>query len=83
MIRRIQYLLCFLAFVLCALGAYEASRDSARRWSAFKEPQLAAYASLEQDEAILNELDKQTRFNSYKPLDPMFFIKPNIFQRVE
>lgn len=83
MLRIIQYFTLLAGFLVLSLGIYEISVDRAQAWTTFKEPQLAAYASLEEDEAILKELDKQTRFNSYKPLDPMFFLKPNIFQRIE
>lgn len=84
MLKIIQYLTVFVAFAMLGLGIYEGFyADRSQAWSTFKEPQLAAYASLEEDEAILKELDKQTRFNSYKPLDPMFFLKPSIFQRIQ
>ncbi|MBU0577443.1 hypothetical protein KJ742_02500 [Patescibacteria group bacterium] len=84
MIKLIRKIAIVFAFFLIFYLGYEAFfHDSAAHWRNFKEPQLAAYTSLEQDEAILMELDRQTRFNSYKPLDPVYFIKPSIFQTIE
>jgi len=84
MIKLIQKITIFLAFVMIVFVCYHAFyKDSAVKWKNFEEPKLAAFTSLEQDEAILKELDRQTRFNSYKPLDPVFFVKPSIFQTIE
>lgn len=84
MIKLIQKITIFLAFVMIVFICYHAFyKDSAVKWKNFEEPKLASYTSLEQDEAILKELDRQTRFNSYKPLDPVFFVKPSIFQTIE
>ena len=72
------------AFVLIVFLAYDAFfHNTAKLWRNYSEPQLAAYTSLEQDEEILRELDLQTRFNTYKPLDPAYFVKPHIFQTIE
>jgi hypothetical protein len=84
MIKLIIRITIILTAVLLVYLGYEASfHNTAQKWKNFREPQLAAYTSLEQDEAILKELDRQTRFNSYKPLDPVYFVKPSIFQTIE
>ena len=81
LIRKITIL--FAVVLLCYLGYETFFHDSARAWKNYDKPQLASYTSLEQDEIILEELERQTRFSSYKPLDPAFFVKPNIFQIIE
>ena len=73
----------FAVFLILYLGYQAFLHDGSKKWKNYSQPQLAAYTSLEQDEAILKELDRQTKFNSYKPLDPAFFVKPNIFQTIE
>lgn len=80
----IRKIVISLAIILIAYLGYEAIfHDSAKQWTNFNKPQLAAFTSLEKDEEILKELDRQSRFNSYKPLDPVFFVKPNIFNTIE
>ena len=81
LIRKIT--IVFAAILICYIFYEGFIRDSGQSWKNFQKPQLAAYTSLEQDEEILKELEKQTRFNSFKPLDPSFFVKPNIFQTIE
>jgi len=44
---------------------------------------MAAYTSLEEDQKILKELQKYSRYSSYKALDPSFFVKPNIFNTIQ
>jgi len=84
MISIIRKITIACAFILILFLAYESFfHDSSKKWTNYTQPQLAAYTSLEQDEAILKELDRQTRFNSYKSLDPAYFVKPNIFQTIE
>lgn len=84
MIDLIRKLTILFAIILIVILGYEAFfRDSAKSWVTYNKPQLAAYTSLEQDELILEELERQTRFGTYKPLDPAFFVKPNIFQMIE
>lgn len=84
MISIIRKIAVVCAIFLLLYLAYEGfMHDSSKKWKDYKKPQLAAYTSLEKDEEILKELDRQTRFNSYKPLDPAYFVKPNIFQTIE
>lgn len=84
MMKSIQKITILLAILFLAFLGYEGwVKNSAKKWKNFKEPQLAAFTSLEQDSEILKELERQTQFNSYKPLDPVFFVKPNIFQVID
>ena len=84
MISTIRKITVVLAIILITYLGYEAFfHDSARKWKNYNQPQLASYTSLEQDGEILEELDRQTRYGSYKPLDPTFFVKPNIFKKIE
>lgn len=85
MIKILQYLTVFTAFVFLGLGIYECFyTDRATTWTTFREPQLAAFTSLEDEEKILEGLDEiYVQYNSYKPLDPAYFLKPNIFQTIE
>ena len=84
MLSIIRKLTIVFSILLILVLGYEAFlKNNARPWQHYSEPQLAAYTSLEQDEEILKELDRQTRFNTYKPLDPAYFVKPNIFQTIE
>ena len=84
MIKLIQKITIFLALFMIVFICYHAFyKDSAVKWKNFEEPKLAAFTSLEQDEAILKELHRQTQFGSYKELDPVFFVKPSIFQTIE
>ena len=84
MINLIKKLTIAFAFILLLyLGYLAFVKDTAKSWINYSQPQLAAYTSLEQDQEILKELDRQTRYNSYKPLDPVYFVKPNIFQTIE
>ncbi len=80
MIHLMQKITITLALLLLAFLGYEAfGKNSAKPWKNFNKPQLAAFTSLEKDEEILQELNRQTRFRTYKPLDPTFFVKPTIF----
>lgn len=70
----------FLSMVMMGWMVYQFSYvNQAKPWMHFKKPQAAAYANLEEDEVILEELEHQTTFNTYKALDPAFFNKPTIF----
>jgi hypothetical protein len=81
LIRKITIVFAFLLMLYLAYLGFV--KDTSRNWINYNEPQLAAYTSLEQDQEILKELDRQTRYNSYKPLDPAYFVKPNIFKTIE
>jgi len=84
MINLIRKITIFLSIVLIAYISYDAFRnDTSVKWNTFSEPQLASFTSLEQDEEILKELKRQSQFSTYKPLDPVYFVKPNIFKSVE
>ncbi len=84
MFSKIRNLSIILAFVLLGVMLYEASfKDSSRAWKNYQEPQMAAYTSLEEDQKILKELERQRSYGSYKALDPAFFVKPNIFNTIE
>ncbi|MFH0837972.1 MAG: hypothetical protein V1880_01760 [Patescibacteria group bacterium] len=84
MINIIRKATIALSVVLIIFLGYQAFfNNTAKAWKNYSQPQLAAYTSLEQDEEILKELDRQTRYNTYKPLDPAYFVKPNIFQTIE
>ncbi len=84
MFSTIRTFTIFLSLVLLGFTFYEAKYvDHAQPWKNYKKPQAAAYASLEQDQAILKELDRQTTFNTYKTLDPAFFVKPTIFDPIQ
>jgi hypothetical protein len=82
MIKLIQKLTIALAVALLAYIGYMNYKNNAIPWKNFSKPQLASFASLEQEEVILNELKKQREFGSYKPLDPVFFVKPDIFNTI-
>lgn len=70
----------FLSMAMMGWMVYQFSYvDQAKPWTHFKKPKAAAYTNLEQDEAVLTELDHQTTFNTYKTLDPAFFNKSTIF----
>ena len=58
-------------------------RNEARAWKNYQEPQMASYTSLEEDEKILKELDRQRRYSTHKTMDPTFFVKPNIFNTIQ
>ena len=84
MLNKIRILTILAAFLMLGLMVYEAGfKDSSRKWKNFDEPQVASYASLDEDEKIIKELERQTRYGSYKDLDPAFFVKPNIFNTIE
>jgi hypothetical protein len=84
MINLIRSLTIGAAILLLAYLGYEAfGHDSARHWLHFKKPEEASFTSLAQDESILQELDNQTRYGTYKPIDPFSLDKPNIFQTIE
>ena len=84
MITLIRKIVIFLSIILIIyLGYVGFVNNTAKQWKHYAEPQLASFTSLEKDEAILNELDSQTHYKTYKPLDPVFFVKPNIFQTIQ
>ena len=84
MIQLIQKISIGFAALLLAFLSYQGFvKDSSKEWKNFQEPQLAAFTSLEQDQEILQELERQTHFSTYKPLDPAFFVKPHIFQTID
>lgn len=74
----------FISLLMLGLIFYEIKyENSAQVWKNYQKPQIAAYTSLDQDQAILKELDRQTNFNTYKLLDPGSFVKPNIFESIQ
>lgn len=74
----------FIGIVFIVLFTYDAFyKNTSIEWKNFSEPQLASFTSLEEDQKILTELRRQTIFGSYKPLDPRYFVKANIFKTVE
>jgi len=84
MFNLIRKFALFFSIVLIGYFSYDAFwHNTAKPWKNFTKPQLASYTSLEQDEAILKELKRQTQYSTYKPLDPIYFVKPNIFKSVE
>jgi len=84
MLLTLRKIIILLSFAILIFMIYEAGfKDSSRAWINYQEPKLAAHASLEEDEKILKELDRQTQFGTYKTLDPAFFVKPNIFNSIE
>jgi hypothetical protein len=84
MIRTIRKIVILLSIALIVYLGYEAFfSNTAKQWKHYSEPQLASFTSLEKDEAILNELESQTHYKTYKPLDPVFFVKPSIFQTIQ
>lgn len=85
MIKIIRNIAILLSVILVGyLGYHAFFNDSAVKWTRYVKPQLAAYASLEQDEEILKELDLLTRYSSYKPInDSKHYTKPTIFQPIE
>lgn len=84
MLSKIRNLSILLAFILLGVMIYEAGfKDSSRSWKNYQEPQMASYTSLEEDQKILKELQRQSRYGSYKALDPTFFVKPNIFNTIQ
>lgn len=83
MIKNIQKITILVAIFIFSYMCYHAfSYDDPRHWVKYNEPKTAAYATLDQDEQILEELDRQTRFNTYKPVIKDYYVKPSIFQRV-
>ncbi len=84
MIDIIRKIVILISFILIIFLGYEAFiNDNSVDWKRYSEPQLASFASLEQDEVILKELQSQTHYKTHKPLDPTFFVKPNIFQTIQ
>lgn len=85
MIKIIRNITIFLSVIFIGyLGYHAFFNDSAVEWSEYVKPQLAAYASLEQDEEILKELVLLTRYSSYKPIQASkYHTKPTIFQPIE
>jgi hypothetical protein len=84
MITLIRKIIILLSIILVIYLGYEAFfHNTGKQWKKYPEPQLASFTSLEKDEAILKELDSQTHYKTYKPLDPVFFVKPSIFQTIQ
>jgi len=84
MINTIRKIVILFSITMIVYLSYEAFiHNTSKNWRNYSEPQLASFASLEQDEAILKELKNQTLFDIHKPMDPAFFIKPNIFQMIQ
>ena len=84
MLKIIRNISMIIAIVLIGYFSYEGfSHDSSKEWKNFHEPEVASFRSLSQDQKILTELKRQTIFGSYKPLDPRYFVKANIFKTVE
>lgn len=84
MIDLIRKIVILLSVALIIYFGYEGFfADRSKNWRHYPEPQLASFASLEQDEAIIEELESQTHYKTHKPLDPAFFVKPNIFQTIQ
>ncbi len=85
MIKIIRNITILLSIIFVGyLGYHAFFNDSAVKWSKYVKPQLAAYASLEQDEEILKELDLLTRYSSYKSVNEgKYYTKPTIFQAIE
>jgi len=81
LIRKIVILFSIILIIYLGLEAFV--NNDAKQWKNYSEPQLASFTSLEKDEVILNELESQTHYKTYKPLDPVFFVKPNIFQTIQ
>jgi len=84
MLLKIRNLSLLVAFVLLGIMIYEAGfKDRSHAWQNYQEPQMASYTSLEEDQMILKELDRQRRYSTHKALDPTFFVKPNIFNTIQ
>ena len=84
MLFRFQFSLIVLSFLLLGIMAYEIKfKNSATAWENYKQPQLAEYSSLDQEAEILQELERQQRFETYKALDPSAFTKSNIFNPIK
>ncbi len=85
MIKIIRNSAIFLSIVLITYLGYQAFfNDSSLKWNNYVKPQLAAYASLEQDEEILEELVLYTRYSSHKDAnDSKYYTKPTIFQPIK
>ena len=84
MITLIRKTIILVSVILVVyLGYQDFFNHTAKQWKKYPEPQLASFTSLEKDEAILKELDSQTHYKTYKPLDPVFFVKPSIFQTIQ
>lgn len=81
LIRRITIILSitFIAY----LGYQAFTRNTAKHWIHYKEPQKAAYMNLEKDEAILKEIQAQTPVRGEKVMNADDFVKPNIFQTIQ
>ncbi len=83
MIKNIQKITILVAVILFAYMCYQAfSYNKPRHWVKYNEPKTAAYTTLDQDEQILDELDRQARFSTYKPVIKDYYVKPSIFQRI-
>jgi len=84
MISKIRNFSILIAIILLGVMIYEGNfKNNSHVWRNYKEPQMASYTSLEEDEKIIKELEDQTRYGSHKDLDPTFFVKPNIFQTID
>lgn len=84
MIAKIRTLTILMAFILLGIMIYEGFiKNEAHAWKNYQEPQMASYTSLEEDQKILRELDRQRRYSTHKAIDPTFFVKPNIFNTIQ
>ncbi len=86
MLTTIRNISILVAFVLLGLISYEIKfHDSAHKWINNKEPQMASYTNLDEDEEILKELSEQkkTLFGSYKDMDKKYFVQPTIFNTIQ
>lgn len=76
-IRKIAFTLSILLFGLILYNLKY--KDQSESWKNYQKPELAMYTSLDEDEIILEELNRQTAYKTYKVMDPTLFTKPNIF----
>lgn len=74
-----QLTLLFATVFLIYLAYLGFAKDQSQPWTTFKEPALASFTTLEQDAEILDDLDQQTEYDSYKPIADSLFTKPTIF----
>ena len=73
----IRNLSILLAFVLLGIMVYEGKhKDRSQAWINYRQPQMASYTSLEEDQKI-------TLYDSYKKMGPEYFVKPDIFHTIQ
>lgn len=84
MISKLRFLLLILSLGVMAWSTYEFKfKDASEPWKNYTKPQLAAHSSLEKEGLILQELERQQRFQGYKINDPSLLDKPNIFNPLQ